>query len=47
MVFYPSKWVDHKIEERRRKKVEIRFGKAQREDETTPIVESVGSSFVQ
>ena len=45
VIFYPSKWIDHKIEERRKRKVERKFGKAEREDENTPMVESMGSSF--
>lgn len=47
LIFYPAKWIDHKIEERNRRKVERKFGKADKEDENTLIVETMGSSFVK
>lgn len=46
ILYYPARWIDHKVEEKSRRKVERRFGKGEREDESTPIVESMNSSFI-
>ncbi|CDW81427.1 UNKNOWN [Stylonychia lemnae] len=46
VVFYPSKWIDHRIEEKKRLKIESKFGKAEREDENALIVESRESLYL-
>lgn len=46
MVYYPSRWINHKVEEKKKIKIQRRFGKGIRDDESIPIVESVNSSML-
>lgn len=46
LLFYPKKWIDHKIEDKKKIRVERRFGKGARHDESVPIIESVNSSMI-
>jgi hypothetical protein len=43
ILFFPGRWISHKVEKKEKAKVKQKFGSALQQDENIPIVESVSS----